>query len=55
MKYQNKSFSVGMPQVTQAEWDAIFAKKREARRHAAVPPAAAQPGEPPPPLIEEAA
>ena len=28
MKYENKSFSVGMPRVTQEQWDAIFAKRR---------------------------
>lgn len=32
MKYENKSFSVGMPRVTQEQWDAIFAKKRRERQ-----------------------
>ena len=32
MKYENKSFSVGMPRVSQEQWDAIFAKKRLERK-----------------------
>lgn len=35
MKYENKSFSVGMPRVTQEQWDAIFKKKREDRKRCA--------------------
>ena len=34
MKYENKSFSVGMPRVSQEQWDAIFKKKRDERRAA---------------------
>lgn len=35
MKYVNKSFSIGMPRVTQEQWDAIFKKKRQERQQSA--------------------